>query len=140
MAKISGPLLDRIDIHIDVPVVNYKEMRAGFEPENSGSIRGRVMRAREIQLKRFASSSRVRLYCNAQMHPRHIRTFCELSSGCERLVERAMTQHGMTARGAHDRILKVARTIADLEGAAAIEPKHIADAIQYRTLDRTFWA
>jgi len=81
----------------------------------------------------------VRLYCNAQMHPRHIRSFCELSSDCERLLERAMTQHGMTAR-AHDRILKVARTIADLEGAAAIEPKHIAEAIQYRTLDRTFWA
>src|SRR2546425_8738292 len=91
MAKISGPLLDRIDIHIDVPAVNYKEMRAGSEPENSGSIRGRVMRAREIQLKRFASTSRVRLYCNAQMHPRHIRTFCELSSDCERLLERAMT-------------------------------------------------
>src|SRR5947208_3017587 len=139
MAKISGPLLDRIDIHIDVPAVNYKEMRAGSEPENSGSIRGRVMRARDVQLKRFASSSRVRLYCNAQMHPRHIRSFCELSSDCERLLERAMTQHGMTAR-AHDRILKVARTIADLEGAAAIEPKHIAEAIQYRTLDRTFWA
>jgi len=138
MAKISGPLLDRIDIHIDVPAVNYKEMRAGSEPENSGSIRGRVMRAREIQLNRFASSSRVRLYCNAQMHPRHIRSFCELSSDCERLLDRAMTQHGMTAR-AHDRILKVARTIADLEGAAAIEPKHIAEAIQYRTLDRTFW-
>src|SRR5438270_8548481 len=139
VSKISGPLMDRIDIHIDVPAVNYKEMRAGSEPENSGSIRGRVMRARDVQLKRFASSSRVRLYCNAQMHPRHIRSFCELSSDCERLLERAMTQHGMTAR-AHDRILKVARTIADLEGAAAIEPKHIAEAIQYRTLDRTFWA
>ncbi len=139
MAKISGPLLDRIDIHIDVPAVNYKEMRSGSEPESSATIRDRVMRAREIQLRRFASSTRLKLYCNAQMAPRHIRTFCELSSDCERLLERAMTQQGLTAR-AHDRILKVGRTIADLEAAQAIEPKHIAEAIQYRTLDRTFWA
>ena len=138
MGKISGPLLDRIDIHIDVPAVNYKELRAGSEPESSAKIRERVMRAREIQLQRFATS-RSRLYCNAQMAPRHIRASCELSADCERLLERAMTQHGMTAR-AHDRILKVARTVADLEGAPAIEPKHIAEAIQYRTLDRTFWA
>ena len=138
MGKISGPLLDRIDIHIDVPAVNYKELRAGNEPESSAKIRERVMRAREIQLQRF-SSSPSRIYCNAQMAPRHIRTSCDLSADCERLLERAMTQHGMTAR-AHDRILKVARTVADLEGAPAIEPKHIAEAIQYRTLDRTFWA
>jgi len=139
MAKISGPLLDRIDIHIDVPAVNYKEMRAGTEPESSARIRERVMRAREIQLRRFSSCSREKLYCNAQMAPRHMRAFCDLSADCERLLERAMTQQGLTAR-AHDRILKVARTVADLEGAAAIEPKHIAEAIQYRTLDRTFWA
>ena len=97
------------------------------------------MRAREIQLRRFSSCLREKLYCNAQMAPRHIRAFCDLSADCERLLERAMTQQGLTAR-AHDRILKVARTIADLEAAAAIEPKHIAEAIQYRTLDRTFWA
>src|SRR6266849_2761284 len=139
MAKISGPLLDRIDIHIDVPAVNYKEMRSTAEPESSARIRERVMRAREIQFRRFSSCSREKLYCNAQMAPRHIRTFCDLSADCERLLERAMTQQGLTAR-AHDLILKVARTVADLEGAAAIEPKHIAEAIQYRTLDRTFWA
>jgi magnesium chelatase family protein len=91
-----------------------------------------------VQLKRF-STSREKIYCNAQMAPRHLRTFCELSADCERLLERAMTQQGLTAR-AHDRILKLARTIADLEGAAGLEPKHIAEAIQYRTLDRTFWA
>ncbi len=139
MSKISGPLLDRIDIHIDVPAVNYKEMRSGAEPENSAAIGKRVMAAREIQLQRFASLTREKLFCNAQMSPRHIRVFCELSADCERLLERAMLQQGLTAR-AHDRILKVARTIADLEASKAIEPKHIAEAIQYRTLDRTFWA
>ncbi len=139
MQKISGPLMDRIDIHIDVPAVNYKEMRSASEPEGSGQIRQRVLRAREIQLRRFASAPRHRIYSNAQMTSRHIRTFCELSPDCERLLKRAMTQQGLTAR-AHDRILKVARTVADLEGSAQIEPKHIAEAIQYRTLDRTFWA
>ena len=139
MAKISGPLMDRIDIHIDVPAVNYKEMRSGSEPENSAHIRGRVVRARDVQLTRFSSLKREKLYCNAQMSPRHIRAFCELSADCERLLERAMVQQGLTAR-AHDRILKVSRTLADLEGVTAIDPKHIAEAIQYRTLDRSFWA
>jgi magnesium chelatase family protein len=164
MQKISGPLMDRIDIHIDVPAVNYKEMRAATEPEGSAQIRERVLRAREIQLRRFEADSFVRpghtpsssdrsvrpfdklragptrsIFSNAQMTPRHIRAFCELSADCERLLERAMTQQGLTAR-AHDRILKVARTVADLEGSQGIEPKHIAEAIQYRTLDRTFWA
>jgi magnesium chelatase family protein len=139
MQKISGPLMDRIDIHIDVPAVNYKEMRAGTEPEGSEPIRMRVLRARETQLRRFAASTRHPIYSNAQMGSRHIRTFCELSADCERMLERAMNQQGLTAR-AHDRILKVARTVADLEGSVQIEPKHIAEAIQYRTLDRTFWA
>src|SRR5437867_3541866 len=138
ISKISGPLLDRIDIHIDIPAVNYKDLRSTSEPENSARILERVIRARHIQLTRF-TSGKEKLYCNAQMSPRHIRAFCELSPDCERLLERAMTQQGLTAR-AHDRILKVARTVADLEAAATIEPKHIAEAIQYRTLDRTFWA
>jgi magnesium chelatase family protein len=138
ISKISGPLMDGIDIHIDVPAVNYKEMRSTNEPESSGKIRDRVMHARHTQLERFASS-RQKLYCNAQMLSRHIRTFGELSADCERLLERAMTQQGLSAR-AHDRILKVARTIADLEDAAKLEPKHIAEAIQYRSLDRTYWA
>jgi magnesium chelatase family protein len=138
MSKISGPLLDRIDIHIDVPAVNYKELRAASSPEGSKEIRERVVRARQVQLQRFSCPGE-RIYCNAQMSPRQIRKHCELSADCERLLERAMTQQGLTAR-AHDRILKVARTIADLEGAQVIEPKHIAEAIQYRTLDRTFWA
>ncbi len=137
ISKISGPLMDRIDIHIDVPAVNYKEMRSASEPEGSAQIRERIMRTREKQLERFASSQQ-KLYCNAQMSSRHIRKFCELSADCERLLERAMTQQGLSAR-AHDRILKVARTIADLEDSANLEPKHIAEAIQYRSLDRTYW-
>ena len=138
ISKISGPLMDRIDIHIDVPAVNYKEMRSSTEPEGSAKIRERVIRAREKQLQRFASS-REKLYCNAQMSSRHIRTFCGLSADCERLLERAMTQQGLSAR-AHDRILKVARTIGDLEHSPDLAPKHIAEAIQYRSLDRTYWA
>jgi magnesium chelatase family protein len=138
ISKISGPLLDRIDIHIDVPAVNYKEMRSTSEPEGSAKILDRVIRARDLQLARF-SSERQKLYCNAQMPPQSIRKFCELSADCERLLERAMAQQGLSAR-AHDRILKVARTIADLDAIPQLEPKHIAEAIQYRTLDRTFWA
>ena len=138
ISKISGPLMDRIDIHIDVPAVNYKEMRSTSIPESSAQIRARVIRARQTQLQRFAGS-RQKIYSNAQMASGQIRTHCELSPDCERLLERAMTQQGLSAR-AHDRILKVARTIADLEGMPALEPKHIAEAIQYRTLDRTYWA
>lgn len=138
LQKISGPLLDRIDIHIDVPAVNYKELRSGSAPEGSSEIRNRVVRAREVQLNRFAVAGE-RIYANAQMGSAQIRSQCELSSDSERLLERAMTQQGLSAR-AHDRILKVARTIADLDGAADILPKHIAEAIQYRTLDRTYWA
>ena len=136
ISKISGPLLDRIDIHIDVPAVNYRELRSSSLPESSSQIRARVLQARQLQLQRFQGG---KIYCNAQMSPRQIRSYCELSPDCERLLERAMTQQGLTAR-AHDRILKVSRTIADLEGVSSIESKHIAEAIQYRTLDRTFWA
>ena len=131
ISKMSGPLMDRIDIHIDVPAVNFKEMRSTNEPENSAKIRERVVRTRQKQLTRF-SSSREKLYCTAQMSSRHIRAHCELSPDCERLLERAMTQQGLSAR-AYDRILKVARTIADLDDTPNLEPKHIAEAIQYRS-------
>jgi len=138
VSKISGPLLDRIDIHIDVPAVNYKELCGGNQAESSEAIRERVITARERQLNRFAAAGE-RIYCNAQMGSRQIRAYCELSTDCERLLERAMLQQGLSAR-AHDRILKVARTVADLDRSEQIEAKHIAEAIQYRTLDTTYWS
>jgi magnesium chelatase family protein len=138
VAKISGPLLDRIDIHIEVPAVQYKELRGGAAAEGSAQIRARVMAARQVQQQRF-SKARERIYSNAQMNTRQIRTHCELGADAERLLERAMQQQGLTAR-AHDRILKVARTIADLEGAEHLAVPHLAEAIQYRTLDRSYWA
>ena len=138
ISKISGPLLDRIDIHIDVPAVNYRELRGTVVPESSADIRTRILQAREIQLNRFALGAE-RIYSNAQMGSREIRKYCDLGTESEHLLERAMSKQGLSAR-AHDRILKVSRTIADLVGADSIEPGHIAEAIQYRTLDRTFWA
>jgi magnesium chelatase family protein len=138
VAKISGPLLDRIDIHIEVPAVRYKELRGGAAAEGSTEIRGRVMAARERQRNRFSKHGE-KIYSNAQMTTRQIRAYCELGPDAERLLERAMQQQGLTAR-AHDRILKVARTIADLEGAENLSLAHLAEAIQYRTLDRSYWA
>jgi len=146
VSKVSGPLLDRIDIHIEVPAVQYKELRQGTEGESSAQIRERVLAARERQATRFGrfgeqqTTKRHRpVYSNAQMSSQQVREFCELSSDAERLLERAMQQQGLSAR-AHDRILKVARTVADLEGAQDIAVKHIAEAIQYRTLDRNYWS
>src|SRR6201999_1932954 len=136
ISKISGPLLDRIDIHIEVPAVQYRELRSAAASEGSAEIRARVLAARERQHSRFAAD---RIFTNAQMHTRQIRTYCDLSPEAERLLERAMQQQGLSAR-AHDRILKVARTIADLGAEPAITVGHIAEAIQYRTLDRSFWS
>lgn len=149
VSKVSGPLLDRIDIHIEVPAVQYKELRGGVSSEGSAEIRARVLSARDIQHARFLETpirtkgslrapSRA-IFSNAQMSTQQIRTFCELSSDAERLLERAMQQQGLSAR-AHDRILKVARTIADLETSPSISVPHIAEAIQYRTLDRSYWS
>ena len=138
VAKISGPLLDRIDIHIEVPAVQYKELRGGAAAEGSAQIRARVMAARQVQKERF-SQAKEKIYANAQMTTRQIRAYCELGPDAERMLERAMQQQGLTAR-AHDRILKVARTIADLEGTERLAVAHLAEAIQYRTLDRSYWA
>jgi magnesium chelatase family protein len=147
VSKVSGPLLDRIDIHIEVPAVQYKELRSTAQAEASAQMRDRVLAARERQHARFArvgdvvpSSRRQKpIFANAHMTTQQIRIFCELSTDAERVLERAMQQQGLSAR-AHDRILKVARTVADLEGAQDIAVKHIAEAIQYRTLDRSYWA
>jgi magnesium chelatase family protein len=136
VSKISGPLLDRIDIHIDVPAVKYRELRGDEQPESSADIRERVEPARNRQLKRFEGT---KIFANAQMTPRLIQKSCKLDPAAEQLLENAMTRMGLSAR-AHDRILKVARTIADLEGADNIATKHIAESIQYRSLDRSYWA
>ena len=136
VSRVSGPLLDRIDIHIEVPAVQYKELRGGSASEGSLEIRKRVLAAREQQRLRFVGE---KIYSNAEMNTRLIRTHCALTADAEHLLERAMQQQGLSAR-AHDRILKVARTVADLVGAADVSVGHLAEAIQYRTLDRTYWS
>jgi len=135
VSKISGPLLDRIDIHIDMPAVKYRELRDDASGEGSNEIRERVIRARQRQLERFQGE---KVYSNAQLSPRMIRKYCQISPESERLLESAMTRLGLSAR-AHDRILKVSRTIADLDGAENISSTHISEAIQYRSLDRNYW-
>jgi len=137
VSRISGPLLDRIDIQIEVPAVKYKELRGNGEIESSACVSERVLRARNIQLERYRTEKK--LYANAQMPPRLIRKHCAISAEGEKLLETAIQRLGLSAR-AHDRILKVSRTIADLEAAPGILPKHLSEAIQYRTLDRTYWA
>ena len=134
MAKISGPLLDRIDIHLDVPTVKYKELASNRMGEPSKNIRERVERARKRQQHRFADSSHT--YCNARMESREIRRTCRLDGASEELMRTAITSYGLSAR-AYDRILKVARTIADLDESSDIKSDHISEAIQYRTLDRS---
>ena len=136
VSKISGPLLDRIDIHIDVPAVKFKELASDAPGESSEAIRERVERARRVQLERFRSE---KIFSNAQMSPRLIRKYCVIDSASKTLLENAITRLGLSAR-AYDRILKVSRTLADLEGQSNIESTHVSEAIQYRTLDRNFWA
>ncbi|MGC8928143.1 MAG: YifB family Mg chelatase-like AAA ATPase [Myxococcota bacterium] len=131
--RISGPLLDRIDIHIDVPPVNYSELSSTREGEPSAKIRERVIKARKVQEERFKKHKNI--YCNSQMTTRMIRKYCQLNNEAQSLIKNAMEKLHMSAR-AHDRIIKLARTIADIEDSETIEGRHIAEAIQYRTLDR----
>src|SRR5437867_10334762 len=133
-SDLSGPLLDRIDIHVDMPAVQYRELRENAGGEASDAIRDRVIRARRRQLLRYQGE---KIYSNAQMSPRQIRKYCNIPPDCERLLESAMTRLGLSVR-AHDRILKVARTIADLEAAESIGTAQISEAIQYRSLDRNY--
>ncbi|MCS7027658.1 MAG: YifB family Mg chelatase-like AAA ATPase [Bacteroidia bacterium] len=136
MSKISGPLLDRIDIHIEVTPVPFKDLASKVKPESSQSIRERVVKARKIQQERFKNMPGI--YCNAQMHSALVRKICCIDETSENLLKTAMQKLGLSAR-AYDRILKVSRTIADLEGSSDIKPQHVAEAIQYRSLDRENW-
>ncbi|HEY5036628.1 MAG TPA: YifB family Mg chelatase-like AAA ATPase [Chthoniobacterales bacterium] len=134
--RISGPLLDRIDLHIEVPAVEYRDISSNRAEEKSEAIRERVGQARERQRARFAADKNIT--CNARMTPRAIKAHCQLSDESQELIRVAMTELNLSAR-AYDRILKVSRTIADLAGAEAITPDHVSEAIQYRTFDRTLW-
>ncbi len=125
--------MDRIDIHIEVPSVPYKDLSTEYSGENSGEIRNRVVAARDIQLERFKNDKKT--YSNGQMKPRHIKKYCSLNKDAQNLLDSAMQKLGLSAR-AYTRILKVSRTIADLEAAEDIQSHHISEAIQYRTLDR----
>ncbi|MFH0734212.1 MAG: YifB family Mg chelatase-like AAA ATPase [bacterium] len=136
MAKISGPLLDRIDIHIEVPAVKYKELASTVKGETSAEIRKRVVNARQIQIDRFAKYKHI--FNNADMGTKEVRKYCALDDESSEIFKNYMNKLGFSAR-AYDRILKVSRTIADLEGAENITPAHLSEAIQYRNLDRELW-
>ena len=131
-SKISGPLLDRIDIHVEVPAVPYRDLSVTADGEPSADIRQRVIAARDIQASRLARS---KIYCNAQMSSRHIKKHCRIDDASSNLLEAAIDKLGLSAR-AFNRILKIGRTIADLVGETDILTEHIAEAIQYRNLDR----
>ncbi|HOX87111.1 MAG TPA: YifB family Mg chelatase-like AAA ATPase [bacterium] len=133
LARISGPLMDRIDIHLDVPAVPYRDLSSTSNGENSQQIRSRVIQARNRQLARFREHPH--LYCNARMESRETRQFCRIDRDSHALMRNAIQSLGLSAR-AYDRILKLARTIADLDGCGEISASHISEAIQYRTLDR----
>jgi magnesium chelatase family protein len=136
LSKISGPLLDRIDIHIEVTPVPFEKLSDERKGESSVDIRKRVTAAREIQSERFKDTEN--LHYNAQMNVKHIRKYCELNEQSKQLIKTAMEKLNLSAR-AYDRILKVSRTIADLANSKNINPEHIAEAIQYRSLDRDGW-
>src|SRR5580698_5956421 len=136
LGRISGPLLDRIDLHIEVPQVKFREMSSAPPGETSAQIRERVIAARKLQHARFAGKKHIT--CNARMGSRELKTFCELDEPTRDLLKQAMTEYNLSAR-AYDRILKVARTIADLAGAEKINSDHISEAIQFRSLDRELW-
>lgn len=135
MSKISGPLLDRIDLHIEVPAVPFKELSSKADGTSSASMRTEVWGARELQVARFAEST---TRSNAQMTSRQIRQCCPLDDLCTNLLRQSITELGLSAR-AHDKVIRVARTIADLERSEAIRPEHVSEAVNYRMLDRIMW-
>jgi magnesium chelatase family protein len=132
LSKISGPLLDRIDIHIEIPAVKYKELTDTHDAEPSVVIKARVEKAAAIQRERFKEEG---IFYNAQMNTKLIKKYCILNEEAKELLKLAMTELGLSAR-AYDKILKVSRTIADLAGSETIQAKHISEAVQYRSLDR----
>jgi magnesium chelatase family protein len=136
LSKISGPLLDRIDIHVEVPAVKYQELASKRTGEPSETVRERVIKCRKVQAERFKKSKGI--FKNADMNTKSIRKYCELDQASNDLMKMAMNKIGISARG-YDRILKVARTIADIAEETNIKPEHISEAIQYRSLDRQYW-
>jgi magnesium chelatase family protein len=136
LTKISGPLLDRIDLHVEVTPVPFAELNSARNGESSAMIRERVIKAREVQIARFKDQGGV--YCNAQISSKTLKEVCVLNTACQNLLKTAMDRLNLSAR-AYDRILKVSRTIADLAGSETIKPEHLAEAIQYRSLDREGW-
>ena len=134
--KISGPLLDRIDLHVEVTPVSFNELSSERKTEDSNTIREKVIRAREIQAKRFEQMEG--MHCNAQMEAQKVQEICVISDQARMLLSKAMQRLNLSAR-AYDRILKVARTIADLANSEEIKTEHIAEAIQFRSLDRENW-
>ena len=134
--RISGPLLDRIDLHVEVVPVSVTEISQTADGEKSSFIRERVINARKIQEQRFEGSS---IHSNAQMTSKQVKEICVISTAGQNLLNKAMNKLGLSAR-AYDRILKVSRTVADLAGSDEIKIEHLAEAIQYRSLDRDNWA
>ncbi len=132
LARISGPLIDRIDMHVEVPVVPYRDLRSTAEGSSTATMREKVLSARRVQRERFGAKATM---TNSRMNTRDIRKYCRLDGPCEALLKQAMTQLGLSAR-AHDKILKISRTIADIEGHAELRPEHLSEAIHYRRLDR----
>ena len=135
LSKISGPLLDRIDIHLEVPALPTADVMSLNKAEPSCDIKARTTRALAVEQHRFQDSA---ITANARMNHRQIKKFCSLNDECKSLLKRAIDELGLSAR-AYDKILKVARTIADLAGSENILPEHLAEAIQYRYLDRNWW-
>ena len=136
LGRISGPLLDRIDLHVEVPPVKFREISGDRTGETSAEIRGRVVAARQRQQTRLAAKPRIT--CNARMGSKEIKDHCALDEAAKELLKFAMADWNLSAR-AYDRILKVARTIADLVGRESIASEHVSEAIQYRSLDRQLW-
>ena len=135
LSRVSGPLLDRLDLHVEVPAVNYDELNSNTVSESSAEIKARVNAARQLQTERYKGTS---VRCNARLTPSTLKQFCIMDDRASMMLKTAFEKMGFSAR-AYDRVLKVSRTIADLDGSEVISVRHIAEAVQYRNLDRKYW-